>query len=235
MAKRVLPWVIIGIFVVASVFNLISARDAVKRLKAVEEAERVKIADLELRDRALTAANAELDRKNAGLEAEVVRAAEEKVRLKGERDASRAETAALKAKILDAPPEYVLGEVRRILITQEIWLTRAGAEFSLAAFRTQGQVDVEWEKWKFTLIPNLERDLAKTEGQVVSLQSEVGNFKIKDLNWQEKERDWGEQKLSFETIIKSKNDYIATRKRNKLLWDVIKIGGAFAAGYAAGK
>ena len=235
MAKRVLPWVIIGIFVVASVFNLISARDAVKRLKAVEEAERVKIADLELRDRALTAANAELDRKNAGLEAEVVRAAEEKVRLKGERDASRAETTALKAKILDAPPEYVLGEVRRILVTQEIWLTRAGAEFSLAAFRTQGQVDVEWEKWKFTLIPNLERDLAKTEGQVVSLQSEVGNFKIKDLNWQEKERDWGEQKLSFETIIKSKNDYIAARKRNKLLWDVIKIGGAFAAGYAAGK
>jgi len=231
MAKKFLPWAILAFVAAALTANYINGRDAAKRLKAVEETERVKIADLEIRDRMLTAANLDLDKKNVGLEAEVAKVQEEKRQFKAERDTSRAETAALKAKIMDGPPEYVLAEHRRILSTQEIWLTKVGAEFSLAAFRTNGTVVTEWEQWKFTLIPNLERDIAKTEGQVGTLQTEVSNFKIKDLNWQEKERGWGAEKLSFETIIKSKNDYIALKKRESIFSTILKVGGGFALGY----
>jgi hypothetical protein len=235
MVKKALPWLILAVVLAALAVNYISGRDALKRLKAIEETERVKIADLELRDRMLTAANLDLDKKNAGLEADVARVQEEKRQLKAERDASRAETAALKAKILDGPPEYVLAEHQRILDTREIWLIPTGAEFSLAAFRKNGSVVVEWEQWKFTLIPNLERDLTKTEGQVVTLQVEVSNFKLKDINWGEKERGWNDQRLSFETIIKSKNDYIALKKRESIFSTILKVGGGVALGYIIGK
>ena len=235
MLKKNLPWLILVIVLAALVVNHIDGRDALKRLRAIEETERVKIADLEMRDSRLTAANLDLDKKNIGLEAEVAQAQEEKRYLKAERDTARTEILALKAKIMDGPPEYVLAEHRRILVTQEIWLTQAGAEFSLAAFRTNGTVVTEWEKWKFTLIPKLERDLSKTEGQVGKLQTEVSNFKLKDLNWQEKERGWGAEKLSFETIIKSKNDYIALKKRESIFSTILKVGGGFALGYILGK
>ena len=235
MPKNWVLWLILICFIVSGVAQVINGRDAAKRLKAVEETERVKIADLEIRNGTLTAANLDLDKTNAGLEADVARAQEEKRQLKAERDTSRAETAALKAKIMDGPPEYVLAEHRRILATQEIWLTKVGAEFSLAAFRTNGTVVTEWEQWKFTLIPNLERDIAKTEGQVGTLQTEASNFKLKDLNWQEKERGWGAEKLSFETIIKSKNDYIALKKRESIFSTILKIGGGIALGFILGK
>jgi hypothetical protein len=235
MVKKNLPWLILGIVLIALAVNYINGRDALKRLKAVEEMERVKIADLELRDARLTAANADLDKKNVGLEAAVARAQEEKRQLKAERDSARTEISALKAKIMDGPPEYVLAEHQRILATQEIWLIRTGAEFSLAAFRKNGAVVTEWEQWKLTLIPNLERDLSKTEGQVTDLQIEVSNFKLKDLNWQEKERGWGQEKTSFEVIIKSKNDYIALKKRESIFSTILKVGGGIALGWILGK
>lgn len=169
--------------------------------------------------------NEEKDKVIAKAQAENVRI-EEKMK----KDAERLE--GLERVIEIAPPETLLGIVREVLKTNEVWYNadKGVFEFSLKAFRTVAAKLGDWED--FTLnrepdykkkIKNLGITITKQAEKILNLNEGVENLGIALAA---KVESYNELKLSFDNIVP------ASGKSGSGFWGTVL---HMAVGYGTGK
>lgn len=165
--KKILPWCIIialALGCLALLDRSCGDRAALQAaLKVADEQAQATIAAKDAEIRALTEANADLLQKDAAAEAV-------KAQLRSALSTAQAEANKLREELKTAPPETLLAQTQTWLSTREIWLrlnaaSETEAIFSLAAFRLNADALADRVFLRFTLVPNIQAQLAESERQ----------------------------------------------------------------------
>jgi hypothetical protein len=228
-------WILVALCAIGLIYG-VAQNGAVRRdLKKMEQQSNVKIAALEIQNKDLTANNELLYKDNVEKDKEIATVQKDRDRDKGELARNAVTIADLKDKIQQGPPEYVLSETRRILKTDEVRLRETFAAFSISAFRTNGDRLTEWENFSLVVVPNLRGQLNSAGQENILLGGKVLNLEgihKNDVQIQENDK---KEKAELRGTITELKEYYKTLRKSSLLNNVLKIGGAFLAGYLIGR
>lgn len=174
----------------------------------------------------------ELKKTISNYDKEVAKLNESVGKLKNDIGKKEDELEKTKEKLKEMPSEHLVKEAQRILNTKEIWLSGEKVEFSLNAFRANAESLVEWEEYKFTLIPKYKQTIDEQEKQILKLNG-------KDILHVQLETTLENKNNALEEENQELKIYIAKReakdKFSKILWIAGSIGVGYLLGNVLGK
>ncbi|MEM3453410.1 MAG: hypothetical protein QW835_07305, partial [Candidatus Hadarchaeum sp.] len=94
--------------------------------------------------------------------------------------------------------------------------------FSLAAFRKNASILLEWEEFSLARIPLLEQKTEVLEKENLHLRNQVFLWKEADRLWQRKSTLWLEEKVVMKGLIINYERQISSQKRQK--WYFLALG-----------
>jgi len=127
-------------------------------------------------------ANEVLSKRNVEIESTLAKVTERLSFLESERASDKARIEELEAQAMNAPPESLIADMRKILDTEEVWLTDAGVVMSMNAFRQMSFKIYDWQDFTLKREPNYVETIEQYKIDVYLLNEEVGNLKIQVKN-----------------------------------------------------
>jgi vacuolar-type H+-ATPase subunit I/STV1 len=218
MKKQMIAIIVAGLVLFAGLFFYEQGR--VSRLKAEAKAEKEKIADLEKQAKALDGQIKTIAELNKNLEAKFQGLEKEKAELLAKLRESEKRLAEIQGQVEAMTPDEMVQTTRRILKDNGVEKIDAGARFSLAAFKKNTSILLQWEEFSLAKIPALEEKGQVQEKEILNLQNQVFLWKESDRLWRQKNTIWVEEKTSLNSLLINYQKQINSQKRQKI-WTLL--------------
>jgi len=122
--------------------------------------------------------NERLSKENVETEKAIAKVTERLSFLEAERALDKDRIANLEERARQAPPESLIADMRKILESEEIWLTEQGVVMSMDAFRKMSFKMYDWQDFTLKREPNYLETIEQYKIDVYLLQGEVSNLKL---------------------------------------------------------
>jgi vacuolar-type H+-ATPase subunit I/STV1 len=188
----------------------------VSRLKAEARAEKEKIAELEKQAKILDGQIKTIAELNKNLEAKFQGLEKEKAELLAKLRESEKRLAEIQGQVEAMTPDEMVQTTRRILKDNGVEKIDVGARFSLAAFKKNTSILLQWEEFSLAKIPALEEKGRVQEKEILNLQNQVFLWKETDRLWRQKNTLWLEEKTSLNSLLNNYQKQINSQKRQKI-------------------
>jgi DNA repair exonuclease SbcCD ATPase subunit len=218
MKKMMVVIILAGLILFAGLFFY--ERGRVSRLKAEASAEKEKIAELEKQARTLDGQIKTLAELNKNLETKFQGLEKERAELLAKLRESERRLAEIQGRVEAMSPDEMVKTTRRILRDNGVEKIDAGARFSLAAFKKNTSILLQWEEFNLVKIPVLEEKTRIQEKEVLNLQNQVFLWKETDRLWRQKNTLWLEEKTSLNSLLNNYQKQINNQKRQKV-WTLL--------------
>lgn len=229
MKKTMIAILVFGLVFMAGLFFYEQGR--VSRLKAEAKAEKEKIAELEKQTKTLDNQIKTIAELNKNLEAKFQGLEKEKAELLAKLRESEKRLAEIQGQVEAMPPDEMVQTTRRILKDNGVEKIDAGARFSLAAFKKNTSILLQWEEFSLAKIPALETQVSVQEKEITNLQNQVFLWKETDRLWRQKNALWLEEKKIMNSLIINYEKQFQGQKRQKI-WMFVLGALAGAGGHA---
>jgi len=210
--------ILAGLIIFAGLFFYEQGR--VSRLKAEAKAEKEKIAELEKQAKTLDGQIKTIAELNKNLEAKFQGLEKEKAELLEKLRESEKRLAEIQGQVEAMTPDEMVQTTRRILKDSGVEKIDAGARFSLAAFKKNTSILLQWEEFSLAKIPALEKKSQVQEKEILNLQNQVFLWKETDRLWRQKNTLWLEEKTSLNSLLNNYQKQINSQKRQKI-WTLL--------------
>ena len=218
MKKQMIAIIVAGLVLFAGLFFYEQGR--VSRLKAEAKAEKEKIAELEKQAKTLDGQIKTIAELNKNLEAKFQGLEKEKAELLEKLRESEKRLAEIQGQVEAMTPDEMVQTTRRILKDSGVEKIDAGARFSLAAFKKNTSILLQWEEFSLAKIPALEEKSQVQEKEILNLQNQVFLWKESDRLWRQKNTQWLEEKTSLNSLLNNYQKQINSQKRQKI-WTLL--------------
>ena len=218
MKKMMVVIILAGLILFAGLFFY--ERGRVSRLKAEASAEKEKIAELEKQARTLDGQIKTLAELNKNLETKFQGLEKERAELLAKLRESERRLAEIQGQVEAMTPDEMVKTTRRILRDNGVEKIDAGARFSLAAFKKNTSILLQWEEFSLVKIPALEAKSQVQEKEILNLQNQVFLWKETDRLWRQKNTLWLEEKTSLNSLLNNYQKQINNQKRQKV-WTLL--------------
>ena len=215
MKKTMIAILVFGLVFMAGL--LFYEQGRVSRLKAEAKGEKEKIAELEKQAKELDGQVKTLAELNKNLEVKFQGLEKEKAGLIAKLKDSEKRLAEIQGQVEAMPPDEMVQTTRRILKDNGVEKIDAGARFSLAAFKKNTSILLQWEEFSLAKIPALEEISQVQEKEILNLQNQVFLWKETDRLWRQKNTLWLEEKKTMNRLILSYEKQTQIQKRQKWL------------------
>jgi len=185
-------------------------------LKAEARAEKEKIAELEKQAKTLDGQIKTIAELNKNLEAKFQGLEKEKAELLAKLRESEKRLAEIQGQVEAMTPDEMVQTTRRILKDNGVEKIDVGARFSLAAFKKNTSILLQWEEFSLAKIPALEEKGRVQEKEILNLQNQVFLWKETDRLWRQKNTLWLEEKTSLNSLLNNYQKQINSQKRQKI-------------------
>jgi len=214
MKKEMIAIILAGLILFAGLFFYEQGR--VSRLKAEARAEKEKIAELEKQAKILDGQIKTIAELNKNLEAKFQGLEKEKAELLAKLRESERRLAEIQGQVEAMTPDEMVQTTRRILKDNGVEKIDVGARFSLAAFKKNTSILLQWEEFSLAKIPALEEKSRVQEKEILNLQNQVFLWKETDRLWRQKNTLWLEEKISLNSLLNNYQKQINSQKRQKI-------------------
>ena len=218
MKKTMVVIILAGLILFAGLFFYEQGR--VSRLKAEARAEKEKIAELEKQAKTLDGQIKTISELNKNLEAKFQGLEKEKAELLAKLRESEKHLAEIQGQVEVMTPDEMVQTTRRILKDSGVEKIDVGARFSLAAFKKNTSILLQWEEFSLVKIPALEEKSQVQEKEILNLQNQVFLWKETDRLWRQKNILWLEEKTSLNSLLNNYQKQINSQKRQKI-WTLL--------------
>ena len=215
MKKMMMVFLITGLVLLAGLFFI--EKDRAKRLGAEILLEKEKLAEIENQNKTLDAQLKTIANLNQSLEKKLAALEKEKAELNQKLKESEKRLAEIQGQVEAMPPDEMVQTTRRILKDNGVEKIDAGARFSLAAFKKNTSILLQWEEFSLAKIPALEEISQVQEKEILNLQNQVFLWKETDRLWRQKNTLWLEEKKTMNRLILSYEKQTQIQKRQKWL------------------
>ena len=208
-------FLITGLVLLAGLFFI--EKDRAKRLGAEILLEKEKLAEIENQNKTLDAQLKTIANLNQSLEKKLAALEKEKAELNQKLKESEKRLQEIQAQVAVMSPDEMVQQTRRILKDNGVEKIDVGARFTLAAFRKNIGLLLEWEEFSLVKIPALEKKAETLEKANLNLQNQVFLWKESDRLWRQKDTLWLEEKMTMNRLILSYEKQTQIQKRQKWL------------------
>jgi len=215
MKKMMMVFLITGLVLLAGLFFI--EKDRAKRLGAEILLEKEKLAEIENQNKTLDAQLKTIANLNQSLEKKLAALEKEKAELNQKLKESEKRLQEIQAQVAVMSPDEMVQQTRRILKDNGVEKIDVGARFTLAAFRKNIGLLLEWEEFSLVKIPALEKKAETLEKANLNLQNQVFLWKESDRLWRQKDTLWLEEKMTMNRLILSYEKQTQIQKRQKWL------------------
>jgi len=233
MKKAMIAILVFGLIFMAGLFFYEQGR--VSRLKAEAKGEKEKIAELEKQAKALDGQIKTLAELNKKLEEKFQGLEKEKAELLEKLKDSEERLAEIQGQVEAMTPDEMVRVTRRILKDSGVEKIDAGARFSLAAFKKNTSILLQWEEFSLVKIPVLEQKSAVQEREILNLADQVFLWKEADRLWRQKSTLWLEEKTSLNSLLNNYQKQINSQKRQKIWTLLFGLAAGFGIHALVGK
>ena len=228
MKKTMIAILVFGLVFMAGL--LFYEQGRVSRLKAEAKGEKEKIAELEKQAKELDGQVKTLAELNKNLEVKFQGLEKEKAGLIAKLKDSEKRLAEIQGQVEAMPPDEMVQTTRRILKDNGVEKIDAGARFSLAAFKKNTSILLQWEEFSLAKIPALEEISQVQEKEILNLQNQVFLWKETDRLWRQKNTVWLEEKNTLNGLLAEYQKLVNSEKRKKIYGSI----GAGLIGFGLG-
>jgi len=215
MKKMMMVFLITGLVLLAGLFFIEKGR--AKKLGAEIILEKEKLAEIENQNKTLDAQLKTIANLNQSLEKKLAALEKEKAELNQKLKESEKRLQEIQAQVAVMSPDEMVQQTRRILKDNGVEKIDVGARFTLAAFRKNIGLLLEWEEFSLVKIPALEKKAETLEKANLNLQNQVFLWKESDRLWRQKDTLWLEEKMTMNRLILSYEKQTQIQKRQKWL------------------
>lgn len=208
-------FLITGLVLLAGLFFIEKGR--AKKLGAEIILEKEKLAEIENQNKTLDAQLKTIANLNQSLEKKLAALEKEKAELNQKLKESEKRLQEIQAQVAVMSPDEMVQQTRRILKDNGVEKIDVGARFTLAAFRKNIGLLLEWEEFSLVKIPALEKKAETLEKANLNLQNQVFLWKESDRLWRQKDTLWLEEKMTMNRLILSYEKQTQIQKRQKWL------------------
>ncbi|MDH7513536.1 MAG: hypothetical protein QHH14_11380 [Clostridiales bacterium] len=226
MKKTMVIILVIGFILMAGLFFL--EREKLRSLKTEARAEKERLAELERQNHGLDIRLKMISKMNQELEQKLSALEKERAQLNEKLQVSQRRLKEIQKQVAEASPDDLVWETRRILQEAGVEKIDAGARFSLAAFKKNTGILLEWEEFNLVRVPILEKKAENLERSNLNLQNQVLLWKEADRLWRQKNTLWLEEKMVMNGLIINYEKQISSRKRQR--WYFFILGALAGAG-----
>ena len=228
MKKMMMVFLITGLVLLAGLFFI--EKDRAKRLGAEILLEKEKLAEIENQNKTLDAQLKTIANLNQSLEKKLAALEKEKAELNQKLKESEKRLQEIQAQVAVMSPDEMVQQTRRILKDNGVEKIDVGARFTLAAFRKNIGLLLEWEEFSLVKIPALEKKAETLEKANLNLQNQVFLWKESDRLWRQKNALWLEERTTMNSLLADYQKLINSEKRKKIYGSI----GAGLIGFGLG-
>jgi len=218
MKKKMIFIIVTVLILSAGLFFYEQGR--ISRLKAEAVTEKEKIAELEKQSKILDNQLSTLVKLNKNLEAKFQGLEKEKSELIAKLKDSEKRLAEIQGQVEAMTPDEMVQTTRRILKDNGVEKIDAGARFSLAAFKKNTSILLQWEEFSLIKIPALEQKSDLQEKELLNLENQVFLWKESDRIWKQKNALWLGEKTTLNDLLNNYQKQISSQKRQKF-WTLL--------------
>ena len=180
--------------------------------------------ELDGRIKQMVSLNQELEKKYQVLEAE-------KSIISEKLKQAEKNLAAIQGQVEAMTPDELVQTTRSILKNNGVDKIDSGARFSMAAFKKNTTILLQWQEYITEKIPLLEEKANIQEKEILNLRNQVLAWKEAERLWRGKNSLWAEEKMTMNSLIVNYERQLKSQKRQKV-WAFILGALAGAGGHA---
>lgn len=198
------------------------------KLQAEARAAKEKLADLEKENHALDVRLRMYVKMAGDLEKKLSELEKEKSLVVARLRESESRLRDIQHQVEAMTPDELVQTTRSILKNNGVDKIDSGARFSMAAFKKNTTILLQWQEYITEKIPLLEEKANIQEKEILNLQNQVFLWEETDRLWRQKNTIWAEEKATLNSLLIDYQKMINSEKRKKLYSSVV--GGLVGLG-----
>jgi len=213
-------FIMTGFFIYEKVNNHKLGQEIKEAQEIIAELEE-QSSQLDGRIKQLVILNQDLDSKYQALE-------KQKQELNQKLKETEVKLAEISGQVEAMTPDELVQTTRSILKNNGVDKIDSGARFSMAAFKKNTTILLQWQEYITEKIPLLEEKANIQEKEILNLQNQVFLWEETDRLWRQKNTIWAEEKATLNSLLIDYQKMINSEKRKKLYSSVV--GGLVGLG-----